>query len=316
MELRVRVRDGVGLPQTLVNNYLAPISPYFTLALCDRGQEKRTTAKHGVQDPNWEEDFVFDIVSYNSDILKLVLYSDDPGIDGRFSKLHIQVCALPPGQIVDQVYQLERLAITVTTTVNSGPRYGHHRHGGHHGHHQYYHYEQPPGKVHLGLQVALKGTISWQVSPFPLFQVIVTVIEAKDVPKMDTVGKCDPFCFVALVGSRLVYRTRIMKKTYTPVWNETVSFLLTNPNTDVLTILLKDEDMIVDDAIGNVDIPLAPYLNGPELERWSPLTPAKGVKDPGQVHYKLRVCQAPPMPYVDHETGRTNATKPAMLKAP
>jgi Ca2+-dependent lipid-binding protein len=273
------------------------------MELLDRDQKKRTSTQYNSRQPSWEEDFTFDIVSYNSDVLKFVLYSlNSMSIDSRFSKLLIRVCQLPPGHIIDGWYELRLTDVGVNRTAS---RSRDHLTNVVHD----LTVDRYPGRVHLGLQVALKGTQLWQVAPFPLFRVVVTIIEARGVPKMDTFGMCDPYCFVSVLLSRLVYKTKVIKKTYTPVWQETTAFLLNNPNTDVLRITMRDEDTLADEDIGVLDIPLAGLLNQPEVDKWDKPKPVKGVKTAGELHYRIRVEPAPPGQYAQAETGATTESK-------
>jgi hypothetical protein len=268
--------------------------------------EKQTTIKRGECDPTWEEDFVFDITSLNSDVLKLILKSDESFIDARFSKLLIQVSWLPPGQIVDHWYHMRNVEFRIGTGENWETKETRRRR---------LRDPQDPGRLHLGLQLTLKGGIPWQVAPFVVFQVTVTVVEAKDLPKMDIIGTCDPYCLVSLVGSRLVYKTKVCKRNYTPVWDETVTFLLTNPNTDVLRILLEDEDLAIDDSVGTLDLPLAGLVDQPPVDQWAPLVGARFVNRPGQLHYRIAVGPAPPPEQRDGAPGSTTQSKPGRLCA-
>jgi hypothetical protein len=214
---------------------------------------------------------------------------------------------LPPGQIVDGWYHLRKVTWpTGTDRTSSNGRKRRYR---------YHNYPQPPGRIHLGLQIALKGGIPWQIAPFQLYAVTLTVFEAKDVPKMDVIGTCDPYCLVALIGSRLVYKTKVIKKTYTPTWNETVSFLLTNPTTDVLRIFMKDDDIAFDDPIATLDLPIAPLLNRAPVEAWVEMKPTKRVKMTPSIRYKIAAGQARPREYRSDQTGYTEKSTPAQICA-
>jgi Ca2+-dependent lipid-binding protein len=296
MELRVRVRDASSLPCPQGFVGLDTPSPYIQMLLVDRNVGKRTSVKRLTTSPHWEEDFIFDIVSYNSDVLKFVVLSEQLGRDARFSKLLIRVSAIPPGQIVDQWYRLRAVTLNNAARVPSSRQRCY----------RYISYQQDPGQLHLGLQVGLKGGIPWRVVPVQLFQVVVTLIEAREMPKMDTFGTCDPVCFITLVGSRLTYKSKVCKKTYDPLWNEMMAFALTNPHTDVLRFFVKDNDLISDDPIGTLDLPLAHYYNRAESDLWRPLVGVKGVEKAGHLHYKLKVvAAAPSSQYAATETGAT-----------
>jgi Ca2+-dependent lipid-binding protein len=142
--------------------------PYVKLDLSGRSSTK-TTVQNGTTTPTWEQDFTFDVFSYTTDVLELQMYDKDLLRDDQMGKLSIQISELPPGQIVDDWYPLEP-----TKGCNQ------------------------PGEIHIGLQCAIKGTPPWQIAPFMPLQVVFTLVEAKDLAKMDTIGKSDPFCIFKL----------------------------------------------------------------------------------------------------------------------
>jgi hypothetical protein len=282
------------------------MSPRIDLELFDRPGEQKTKVYPPAEACEIEEEFHFDVNSYNSDVLRLTFMNCNDIFPAKVSKLDIRLCNLPPGQIIDQWYGLQMPEWGSAGTAKSGRRVGNHyvERG-----------QQDLGKIHIGLQVVQKGVAAWQIAPFRVFQVTVTIIEAKDVPKMDVIGKCDPYCIVGLADSRLLYRTRTVDKTYEPRWNETVSFLMADPTRDTLHIQMKDQDMAIDSAISTLDIPLGSLANQPELDQWAGMKPVSGVTKGGQLHYKIVVTEAPPRRYEPEETGITNQPKLELLKA-
>jgi len=69
----------------------------------------------------------------------------------------------------------------------------------------------------------------------------VRIFKAENLPKMDTIGTCDPF--VEVKYGRDVGRTAILKGTQSPVWNEEIRIPVTLPSmADVLTVKLYDFD--------------------------------------------------------------------------
>ena len=73
----------------------------------------------------------------------------------------------------------------------------------------------------------------------------IQVIEAKDVPSMDRNGLSDPFIKLYLLGTKTKekigeVKTKIIKKSLTPVWNEEYHFPIKSLGTDVLHLSVKD----------------------------------------------------------------------------
>ena len=107
----------------------------------------------------------------------------------------------------------------------------------------------------------------------------IILLEAENIPKVDLVGWADPFCFLQVSGKPEILKSKIISNSKNPIWDERFEFKITNKNSDVLHILLKDKDgLSADDPIAKVEIPLrALELNQPTLH-WFPMVPVKGIE--------------------------------------
>lgn len=144
-------------------------------------------------------------------------------------------------------------------------------------------------------------------------QLHVRVIEAKELPKMDTFGKCDCFAILQLNTSRNIQKTRVIPGTYTPVWNEDFHFPLEDITIDTLTVFLKDDDKgSSDDPISLIKIPVSQFPAGDVVDKWYSLTPVKGVKKGGQVRLKIQIAPLGAPPFVPIQNGApSSAPQPA-----
>lgn len=90
---------------------------------------------------------------------------------------------------------------------------------------------------------------------------IVDIIEARNLPKMDVIGSCDPYCKVWLsTRPTFVQQTKIVKQSKVPVWNESFSFSFEASSLSVATLNIDvfDWDRVSsDDLISNLSISLA-----------------------------------------------------------
>jgi Ca2+-dependent lipid-binding protein len=120
---------------------------------------------------------------------------------------------------------------------------------------------------------------------------------------MDTIGKSEPFCVITFKGTPLTYTSKVKDNTLTSVWNEQLTFALTNARTDVLYILMKDQDVASDDAMATLDIPLADYIGKKEEDVWANLVPAKGVKKGGQLHFRIALVPIGTVTYSKTQPG-------------
>lgn len=102
----------------------------------------------------------------------------------------------------------------------------------------------------------------------------IKAIEAKDVPKMDFIGKSDPFLKFTLNTSSQEYRTKTIKKTLAPVWHEEIHIPITSEMNDLLHISLYDEDKISkSDLISTRDFPVSDFPIGKVIEDWYDFSP-------------------------------------------
>jgi hypothetical protein len=120
-------------------------------------------------------------------------------------------------------------------------------------------------------------------------QLNVRVVEARGLAKMDTFGKSDPYAILRLVGSQATFKTAVIKNTLTPVWNEQFHFSLYNPSRQALFILLKDEDLTIDEEMATLEVQLASLIIGDVIDQWYEFRPVKGVKIGGQIHLVLHI---------------------------
>jgi hypothetical protein len=120
-------------------------------------------------------------------------------------------------------------------------------------------------------------------------QLNVKVIEARGLAKMDTLGKSDPDAVLQLIGSQSTFKTAAKSNTLTPVWNEQFRFSVYNTSRQALSILLRDQDVALDEDMARLELALAQIPIGRVIDNWFDLQPIKGVKVGGQVHLMLHI---------------------------
>ncbi len=81
----------------------------------------------------------------------------------------------------------------------------------------------------------------------------VTVLGAKNVPPVDS-DSADPFVTLKLAGTK--FQTKVLKKTLTPVWNETFSWKEVRVENDPLVFKMIDHNFFKDKAMGQCTIDL------------------------------------------------------------
>jgi Ca2+-dependent lipid-binding protein len=107
----------------------------------------------------------------------------------------------------------------------------------------------------------------------------VHLIEGRNFPKLDKLGKCDAYCEIKL-GNQ-TSRSKTKMHSYNPQWNELHNFKIYTFQ-DVLEITLYDFDLLSrDDLIGRIQIPVSAAVKQAQ-EMWIPIEGRKA-----EIHLKL-----------------------------
>ncbi|KAF2577938.1 hypothetical protein F2Q68_00002510 [Brassica cretica] len=78
----------------------------------------------------------------------------------------------------------------------------------------------------------------------------VRVVKARDLPDRDLTGSLDPYVEVKIGNFKGV--TRHLDKNSDPEWNQVFAFAKENLQSNVLEIVVKDKDLVLDDYVGTV----------------------------------------------------------------
>jgi hypothetical protein len=106
------------------------------------------------------------------------------------------------------------------------------------------------------------GTAAEEVRPAPKQGTLtLTLVEAKHLPKMDIHTKCDPFVLVTLGNE--TKKSKVIKKTYHPQWEQTMVMSYTEAHETPQTVLVEvfDWDKVGGgEYIGHVELNIADLL--------------------------------------------------------
>ena len=95
----------------------------------------------------------------------------------------------------------------------------------------------------------------------------VRLIEAKDLPKMDTNGLCDPYCQL-FVGSQK-FQSRRIQRSLNPMFRQDFHFDIEHFATDKFTLQVFDYDQgSRDDLIGDIELFVKDFAPGAVIEQW------------------------------------------------
>ncbi|CAF2426095.1 unnamed protein product [Rotaria sp. Silwood2] len=116
----------------------------------------------------------------------------------------------------------------------------------------------------------------------------VTVVEARNLKDQDALGQNDAYIELYL-DKDYKQRTKTIKDTNSPTWNETFTFNL-QKGEDTLHIKVYDDDVVGKDSIGSGKLSLKKIQQaGGQLDDWIKLPAHLGLGSHGEVHLILRL---------------------------
>jgi len=120
----------------------------------------------------------------------------------------------------------------------------------------------------------------------------IIVVEAHHLAPLDRSGTSDPYCVLKSSFNPQKFKSRIIKKTLTPKWDQEFKFFTSKADGEIY-VKLWDRDLFTrDDFLGDVVLHLAEFGDGREHDRWFTLAnePEKKKKDktPAEIHLKIK----------------------------
>ncbi|KAK8880656.1 Protein Aster-C [Tritrichomonas musculus] len=113
----------------------------------------------------------------------------------------------------------------------------------------------------------------------------VKAVGAIDVPKMDLIGKADPFLVLIYSKTKEKFKTKVCKKTYTPIWDEEFHIPVEKDQDSFIHAELYDWDRASsNDLISTRDFPINSFKSGVVIDDWYEFNAAKKIPKPGRVH--------------------------------
>ncbi|XP_068643334.1 C2 and GRAM domain-containing protein At1g03370-like [Aristolochia californica] len=129
----------------------------------------------------------------------------------------------------------------------------------------------------------------------------VHVIEARNLPAMDLNGSSDPYVRLQLGKSRL--KTKVVKKSLNPSWNEEFSFRVEDLNEELAVSVLDEDKYFNDDFLGQLKVPVSNVFDAENKTlgpAWYPLQPKnKKLKSRDCGEIRLTISLAPSISFLD-----------------
>ena len=243
--------------------------PYITLRLKsqDKKDFQRTQVISNNSNPVWNQEFDITATDPN-DMLLINMYDEDIKMDDKMmNELQYPVHSWPVGGPVDRkeidIKLKKKDAGKLIFEVQAFPAAG-------------YASGVSERAVNLG---GVNGTDGCTLH--------IKAFDARDVLKMDTVGKSDPYLRFRLKDKKgSCVKTQVISNTKNPVWNEELNLHSFDRNNDVLEVDMLDEDIKKDDKMmDRIEIPLRDHPIGEHYVFNERINKKK--KDAGNLHFEI-----------------------------
>lgn len=123
-----------------------------------------------------------------------------------------------------------------------------------------------------------------------LFQVTVTIIEAKDLSIIDFLSSLDPFCTIQLANDK-TYKTKVIENTKSPVWNNyfQCEFETLDADTCLKAEIYDSDPLGTDKKLSSLQIYLFDVMDDLTIDKWFEMDSDTIFKLRPQLHLKINV---------------------------
>ena len=270
LTLNIKVIEAKDVPSMDRNGKSDPFIKLYLLGpkQNDKIGEVKTKIIKKTLNPVWNEEYHFPIKSLGTDVLHMSFKDWNAlGRDDPISKYNLEMKNITLGKVYD-----EWISFKPDEGVPKG------------------------GLIHLKYHLAPPGTYAYVNNPKETLTFHIHVYEAKDVKSMDLNGFSDPYCQMQIIGDRTFSKTSIKYETLSPFWDEEFHFLITNYETDIFKLDLRDKDKFSDDDIGSINLQINQFEIGKVYKKWIEVQ-YKGKKT-GLIKVMINVIKTGEIPFM------------------
>lgn len=126
----------------------------------------------------------------------------------------------------------------------------------------------------------------------------IRAVEANGIPIMDNIGKSDPYLKFKVSSSSQTWKTKVVKNTMDPLWNQEFHIPITTNLEDELTVQCYDDDVGKDDLISSMTFKVKEFPVGVVTDTWYTFKGAKGITNPGKIRLVFHLAKSGAKPFV------------------
>merc|ERR1719231_707372 len=139
----------------------------------------------------------------------------------------------------------------------------------------------------------------------------VRIVEARNLPNTEMIGKPDPYVKIELENSQ--HKTSAADSTLSPKWDEVFKFVVADPDSAQLELKLFDKNMVSDTVMGQYRMSIAGLTKGVVKDVWCLL---QQCKSNAEIHIRLMAHDFGADPSPSQQQAAAPAPAPQMQQTP
>ena len=250
MTLYIKVISGSNIPAADESGLC---DPFCVLELSGRKDQKKTEVKKQTLNPVWNQEFQFQILSYNTDIFSISLYDYDKysknDLLGKWTK---NIISIKPGLVYEE-------------SINAG------------------------GVILIKYQLAMPNQPKWEGNEYQPMILNIRAIEAKEFPNNS--GKTDAYLELFFKDDINKLRTRTLNDTLTPQWFQEFKFYITDMNEPLFVKLWDENNLMKNSPLSQTVIDLNQFKLNYIYNEWYNMSPLGSYKTGGKVRLEIQITE-------------------------
>lgn len=259
MKLNLKIIEADNIPKM---DIIGKADPFVTVFLTESKATDKTEYKSKTYTPKWDKQMHLPVISL-SEFAKFELRDHDAnGKHDLIGTYQRRIKDFQPGMVIDEWLTVDK-AKGVKKTA----------------------------RIHIVYHLAYEDMCPFYQIPFVFLKAVVNIQSARGIVKANG-GEFNPYILIGIERCpTLRYKTNELRNTCNPVWNQDFPIELTNPLTDVLSLLVRDKQSSGDVDAAVATIPANILQMYAIIENEFDMRPLKGLSSAGKI--KLRIQMIP-----------------------
>ncbi|KAK8857614.1 hypothetical protein M9Y10_016019 [Tritrichomonas musculus] len=258
MRLSLRIIEADNIPKM---DTFGKADPFVSVYLTESHEKDQTEYKSKTYTPKWEKQMHLKVINI-SEFVKIELKDHDAGGKSELiGSIQRKIKDFQPGIVKDEWITVEK-----AKKVKKAAR------------------------IHIVSHLAYEEMCPFVQIPFIFYKIVVNIQGIRGMAKANPSETFNPYILIGLERSPSIrFKTKELKNTKDPVWNEDFPVEITNPSTDLLSILVRDKYNSKEIESAVLSLPIYQYQPFYIYDNEYDMAPLNGVKSAGKIKLKIQV---------------------------